>query len=364
VQKFKDFISAAFGDFLWLVILTPVLTISWLGFYTVARDIGIPPIFAAGLSAAFDGIAIFAARIGLKHRRKGFSGWLARLTVIAFAALGAFVQSFHGQTEAWIHAHSWIIWSTAPIAAILAYELHLGWIHRKQLIRRGYDHPSAKSGFGPATWLLIGGTYREYRAVLRARRDYIVATNQRRFLIEDAAQPKLEQLVQPLAIEPVQEPDHRATVESVQLVPAGVPVAPVPSFELAPVEITVPNPVERAEITEAWYDDDPGNPEPVPSPIPIIRPKPAVQPVVRPVQEPLKRAARHHEPKRPASKPARPAARAASSKSASARRATSRDATIRDWCVDHGYKLGYGNRIPIDGLRAYRKAHATQARAS
>ena len=155
MDRLKKFIDAATGDMLWAVILVPILAISWLGFYTIARAVGVPPVFAAGMSAAFDGVAIFAARIGLKHRRKGFSGWLARITVLLFAALGAFVQSFHSDTTVWVHEHAWIVWATAPVAAVLAYELHLGWAHRKQLIKRGYVHPSAKSGFGPATWIVL-----------------------------------------------------------------------------------------------------------------------------------------------------------------------------------------------------------------
>jgi hypothetical protein len=192
MDKFRSIVNAATGEFLWAAILVPILAISWVGFFTIARSIGIPPIFAAGMSAAFDGIALFAARIGLKHRRKGFSGYLARVTVILFAALGAFVQSFHAESQAWIHAHSWIVWATAPVAACIAYELHLGWVHRKQLIRKGYHHPSAKSGFGPATWIHFpAGTWGEYRNVLRARRAYIARVNISRFETEEAEQPQL-----------------------------------------------------------------------------------------------------------------------------------------------------------------------------
>lgn len=188
-------ISTLTGEFLWAIILVPILAISWIGFYTIARDVGIPPVFAAGMSAAFDGLALFAARIGLRHRRKGFSGYLARATVLAFAALGAFVQSFHGESQSWIQAHSWIVWATAPVAACIAYELHLGWVHRKQLIRQGYHHPSAKSGFGPATWMHFPtGTLREYRSGLRARRTFIAQSNLKRFEVEEAAQPKLPTL--------------------------------------------------------------------------------------------------------------------------------------------------------------------------
>jgi hypothetical protein len=200
-------------DFLWAVILVPILAISWIGFYTIARAVGVPTIFAAGMSAAFDGVALFAARIGLKHRRKGFSGYLARITVVSFAALGAFVQSFHGRSQTWIHAHDWIVWATVPIAACLAYELHLGWVHRKQLIRNGYVHPSAKSGYGPATWILTRGTFGEYRAGLRARRAFISAGNLSRFQLEEARQPTIAAAVPPKAIPPA--PPVQPTLHSV-----------------------------------------------------------------------------------------------------------------------------------------------------
>jgi hypothetical protein len=194
MDRIRKYASPLIGESLWVVILIPVLAISWVGFYTIARAVGVPPIFAAGMSAAFDGVALFAARIGLKHRRKGFSGYLARLTVLVFAGLGAFVQSFHGETAAWVHAHSWIVWATAPVAACLCYELHLGWVHRKQLIRQGYHHPSAKSGFGPATWVQFPReTLRDYRKGLRARRQFIAAGNLKRFELEESAQPVLRQ---------------------------------------------------------------------------------------------------------------------------------------------------------------------------
>lgn len=239
MDKFKKFIDAATGEMLWVVILVPILTISWLGFYTIARSIGIPPIFAAGMSAAFDGIALFAARIGLKHRRKGFSGYLARITVVAFAALGAFVQSFHAESSAWINAHSWIVWATAPVAAVLAYELHLGWVHRKQLIRKGYVHPSAKSGFGPATWFHFPReTLHEYRDVLRARRAFIATGNLARFQLEDAQQP---------AEKPV--PVSKPKPEPLHSVPPIVPALPArtkPSTRPTPSRPAASKPVQPA----------------------------------------------------------------------------------------------------------------------
>jgi hypothetical protein len=273
VDRLKKVLDALTGEFLWATILVPILAISWLGFYTIARAVGVPPVFAAGMSAAFDGVALFAARIGLKHRRKGFSGYLARITVVAFAALGAFVQSFHSDTTIWVHEHAWIVWATAPVAGVLAYELHLGWAHRKQLIKRGYVHPSAKSGFGPATWLVVGGTWGEYRNLLRSRRDFIAAQNRKRFELEEAAQPVLSR----------PEP------------------APKPA------------------------------PRPAPRPTPIRRPEPQKPPGPRLVS--------------PAPKTARP---------------RTRNTEIAAWCVDHGFELGYRNRVPVEGLRAYRAAHSPQ----
>lgn len=310
VDKVRSFLNAAAGEFLWAVILIPILAISWVGFYTIARGIGIPPIFAAGMSAAFDGIALFAARIGLKHRRKGFSGYLARITVVAFAALGAFVQSFHGRSETWIHAHNWIVWATLPIAACLAYELHLGWVHRKQLIRKGYVHPSAKSGFGPATWLVLGGTWSEYRKVLRARRDFIAKSNLQRFESEESAQLQLETIT----VQPVENEQSRPILQQ-DLVPVG-------SVQLENAEVSVPE-VESS-------------PKPKPN-------KPKSSPKPKP-----KRTVLHSVP----------------APRQSNRKSTSSQAAIRDWVVEHGFELGFNGRIPIAGLNAYRAAQREGKRAS
>ena len=297
MDKFKKVLNALTGEFLWACILVPILAISWLGFYTIARAVGVPPVFAAGMSAAFDGVALFAARIGLKHRRKGFSGYLARFTVLAFAALGAFVQSFHDESQAWVHAHSWIVWATAPVAAVIAYELHLGWAHRKQLIKMGYAHPSAKSGFGPATWLILGGTWGEYRKVLRARRDFIAVGNMRRFALEEAAQPVLQEL------------------------PA---------------------------------------PAPEPRPTPPARPKPQPRPAPRPEPQgpPGPRLQSVHAVTSP--KPARPAAQTTRKPA----RQTTKNMEIAAWWTAQGGSLGHNGRIPIEGLRAYRRAHPAQAKSA
>jgi hypothetical protein len=280
VDKFKRVLDALTGEFLWACILVPILAISWLGFYTIARAVGVPPVFAAGMSAAFDGVALFAARIGLKHRRKGFSGYLARITVLAFAALGAFVQSFHSETSLWVHEHAWIVWATAPVAAVLAYELHLGWVHRKQLIRHGYVHPSAKSGYGPATWFLLKGTFREYKNGLRARREFITTGNLARFRLEEADQPVLEQ--------------------------------PKPE----------PQPQPKPE------------PKPEPKPTPVPRPRP--------------------EPQRP------PGPRLHSVEQSKPKPARTKNMEIAAWWTAQGGQLGHNGRIPIEGLRAYRRAHPAQ----
>jgi hypothetical protein len=256
VERFRKLGAAAAGGSLWLVILVPILAISWLGFYTIARVVGVPPVFAAGMSAAFDGVALFAARIGLKHRRKGFSGYLARITVLAFAALGAFVQSFHSDTTVWVHQHAWIVWATAPVAAALAYELHLGWIHRKQLIRHGYVHPSAKSGYGPATWFLIGGTFAEYRAGLRARRDYIAQGNLARFQLEESGQPVL------IPAKPI-EPER--TIERPAKNPRPVPAKPRPKPRPKPdpkpgnlhaVQTNTSRPKTRNQVIAQWCKEN------------------------------------------------------------------------------------------------------------
>ena len=246
MSRTRTAIRAITGKALWATILVPILAISWLGFYTVARAVGVPPLFAAGMSAAFDGVVLFAARIGLKHRRKGYSGYLARITVIVFVALGAFVQSFHGEATSWIHAHSWVVWASAPIAAAVAYELHLGWVNRKRLIEMGYAHPSAKSGFGPATWFLFPkSTLDLYREGLQKRREFIARSNVDRFTMEEAVQPSLS------SAHPVSLPTS----------------PPAPVQEAAPVKVRVqrPKPVTRPVARPVLT--------PVPNPRPAQKPK-------------------------------------------------------------------------------------------
>jgi hypothetical protein len=47
-----------------------------------------------------------------------------------------------------------------------------------------------------------------------------------------------------------------------------------------------------------------------------------------------------------------------SSASAKRQRANiTKNMEIAAWCVEHGIKLGYRNRVPVDGLRAYQEAH-------
>jgi hypothetical protein len=298
-------LSRVVGEFLWAVILIPILAISWVGFYTIARDIGAPVVFAAGLSAAFDGMALFAARIGLKHRRKGFSGYLARITVVLFAALGAFVQSFHAQSYVWIHAHSWVVWSIAPIAAALAYELHLGWVHRKQLIRTGYVHPSAKSGFGPATWIMFPReTLHDYRDGLRARRTYIASTNLRRFELEEAAQPQL-------------------------------PTTAALSTPSVPTSPSVPNSL------------------PMPTSAPVATPRTVPSSKRSPTP-------RRPSTPRPTSTPAANPLRSVPTSGGRSNSKASSNQEVRNWCEANGYALGFGGRVPIAGLNAYRKAQREQ----
>jgi hypothetical protein len=221
-----------------------------------------------------------------------------------FAALGAFVQSFHAQSETWIHAHSWVVWSIAPIAAALAYELHLGWVHRKQLIRTGYAHPSAKSGFGPATWIMFPReTLGDYRAGLRARRTFIAKTNLIRFKLEEAEQPGTV-------------PTPKRAPTSRVVVPTPPPTRPLPTPPVVPTP-TVPSP----------------------RPVPTTRRPSTPRPASTPAQRPLRSV--------PTSRPKRS-------------KATSSNDEVRNWCVANGYELGFNNRVPIAGLNAYRKAQREQ----
>jgi hypothetical protein len=139
--------------FLWLIILGPILLISAYSFYTVTTRAGALPIFAIGFSTVFDGVAIFAARYSTRYIEAGMSSFYPRAVVIIFAALGAYIQAFHADINGNnVPAHSWIIWSSLPVAGALVFDIHHRWAKRGVLASNGVTYPRPVPRFSLLMW--------------------------------------------------------------------------------------------------------------------------------------------------------------------------------------------------------------------
>jgi hypothetical protein len=142
------------GRFLWLVVLTPILAISAYSLYWVARYLGVPPIFAIGMSTCFDGVALLCADYSLKYAQVGLSGSGPRAIVRIFALIGAFLQTLHARIGD-EPAGSWVLWASLPIAAVVIYDVHHRYTRRVALARMGVTYPAPLPAFGLVSWVLF-----------------------------------------------------------------------------------------------------------------------------------------------------------------------------------------------------------------
>jgi len=138
----------------WLAVLGVILTISAYSLYYVARHLGVPKIFAAGMSTAYDGTALIAADKSLQYAQEGRSGAAPRMVMIIFAGLSAWLNSLHailGQENPLVIP----MWAGLPIAAATVFELHTSQARAKALARLGKKYPSPLPSWGGVTWFLF-----------------------------------------------------------------------------------------------------------------------------------------------------------------------------------------------------------------
>lgn len=171
--------------FLWLLVLAPVLAISGYSLFYVARHLGVPPLFAVGMSTCFDGVALLAARYSLKYAENGMAGSVPRLVVFTEALLGAYIQTFHARL-AGQPPGAWVLWASLPVSAVVIYEVHLRWDRRRALAAAGVTYPATLPAFGMASWFFFPGkTYTAMRDVVERRKNAVLAMAQSRTAIVD-----------------------------------------------------------------------------------------------------------------------------------------------------------------------------------
>jgi Protein of unknown function (DUF2637) len=138
----------------WLIVLGVILAISAYSLYYVARHLGVPKLFAMGMSTAYDGTALIAADKSLQYAQEGRSGAAPRLVMIIFAGLSAWLNSLHSVLG---HESPLAIpvWAGLPIAAATVFELHTSQARARAMARLGKKYPSPLPSWGGITWLLF-----------------------------------------------------------------------------------------------------------------------------------------------------------------------------------------------------------------
>src|SRR5712691_5807969 len=142
------------GRFAWLIVLSVTLGISAYSLYFVARHLGVPKLFAIGMSTAYDGTALLAADYSLRYAQAGASGTAPNLAVLGFAAVSAWLNSLHAVLGNELPA-AIPMWAFLPVAAVVIFEIHTSFERRKALARAGIAYPAPIPKFGGWTWFLF-----------------------------------------------------------------------------------------------------------------------------------------------------------------------------------------------------------------
>jgi hypothetical protein len=177
MAKFNNAARGSFRGIIWLLVLGVALSISAYSLYFVARSLGVPKIFAAGFSTAYDGVALIAADKALQFAQEGKSGAFPRMVMIVFAGLSAFLNSLHA-----IFGHesplAIPIWAGLPLAAVAAFEIHTSQARSKAHARFGYAYPAPVPKYGGWDWCLFPlATLSGLRNIVSARGKAVTTTN-------------------------------------------------------------------------------------------------------------------------------------------------------------------------------------------
>ena len=149
--KLSNAARGSYRGLTWLLVLTVALSISAYSLYFVARTLGVPKIFAAGFSTAYDGVALIAADKALQFAQEGKSGAFPRMVMIVFAGLSAFLNSLHA-VFASENPLAIPMWAGLPLAAVAAFELHTSQARAKAQARMGITYPAPMPKWAGHQW--------------------------------------------------------------------------------------------------------------------------------------------------------------------------------------------------------------------
>lgn len=242
MAKFNSAARGTFRGLIWLVVLAVALSISAYSLFYVARILGVPKLFAAGFSTAYDGVALIAADKSLQFAKEGRSGAFPRLVMVLFAGLSAFLNSLHA-----IFGHenplAIPMWAGLPLAAVAAFEIHTSGERARANARFGYGYPAPLPKYGGWGWgLFFLETLGSVRTVVRARIRAITAANQPVVAVNERRTPAPRPIERPVPAPERTNDDQPAERTN----DASQPEQPVPERPVKPAGNGTVTPIGRA----------------------------------------------------------------------------------------------------------------------
>ncbi|QJD50780.1 membrane protein [Streptomyces phage Bmoc] len=161
--------SVSFG-----VVLIVALALSWWSLYSLAVTFyGVPQILAIGVSAAFDGAALFVADLASKYARTEDSGLATKLATYLFVGASVYLNVEHAILLSY-GVPGMVLFGAPPVIAGILFELYLRFIHRSEMRAMGLV-PKRMPVFGKISWLIFPGkTFRGFKNVVFFRLNEVV----------------------------------------------------------------------------------------------------------------------------------------------------------------------------------------------
>lgn len=161
--------SISFG-----VVLIVALALSWWSLFSLAVTFyGVPKILAIGVSAAFDGAALFVADLASKYARTEDSGLATKMATYLFVGASVYLNVEHAML---LHygIPGMVLFGAPPVIAGMLFELYLRFIHRGEMRNMGLV-AKRMPVFGKVSWIIFPGrTFRGFKNVVLFRLNEVV----------------------------------------------------------------------------------------------------------------------------------------------------------------------------------------------
>lgn len=158
------------------MVLIVSLALSWWSLYSLAVTFyGVPEILAIGVSAAFDGAALFVADLASKYARTEDSGLATKLATYLFVGASVYLNVEHAMLLSY-GVPGMVLFGAPPVVSCILFELYLRFIHRTEMRANGLV-PKRMPVFGKISWLIFPGkTFGGFKDVVFFRLNEVVTS--------------------------------------------------------------------------------------------------------------------------------------------------------------------------------------------